>query len=214
MERIAAEFNATVLAITHPGKDASRGSIGSSLIESLAFAIWRVSLLDDNTIRLWVDKMKDGPAEFAVLYRVERGANGVPVVADLPPGEQVKYGAADDPKAQAQLSFKLDVLRTVRARWEAGHTDTVNLPTLAPLMAKQSHSDPEAVQNATASIGRRLRRHAAKGDTPGILAELMLCDGRGLPLTEPYTFKTWPEVEAVARCLGLEGQVGDDDPTY
>src|SRR4051794_22760661 len=41
MEVLADAFKAVVVAITHPGKDASRGSIGSSLVESLAYACGR-----------------------------------------------------------------------------------------------------------------------------------------------------------------------------
>jgi hypothetical protein len=62
MEHLGEAFNALVIAITHPGKDATRGSIGSSLIESLAFAIWYVSLNGDAAVFVKVDKMKDGPA--------------------------------------------------------------------------------------------------------------------------------------------------------
>lgn len=80
MEALASAFNATVLGITHPGKDASRGAIGSKLVEDLSFFVWQVSH-EAGVVRAWIDKMKEGPAEFAVPYRVETG--GVPVVVDM-----------------------------------------------------------------------------------------------------------------------------------
>ena len=88
MERLAAAFDATVIAVTHPGKDPARGSIGSSLVESLTFAIWKISF-DGSAVRVCVDKMKDGPADFTVPLKVEFADNGVPVVVEMPLGERL-----------------------------------------------------------------------------------------------------------------------------
>jgi hypothetical protein len=69
MERLGAAFDATVVAVTHPGKDSDIGAIGSSLIESLAFAIWRV-ILDGEAVFVEIQKMKDGPGEFSIPFKV------------------------------------------------------------------------------------------------------------------------------------------------
>lgn len=95
MERMGAAFNALVAAITHPGKDDSKGSIGSSLIESLAFAIWGVRRVDD-AVFVTIEKMKDGPAEFTKAFKVEHQANGVPVITDPAPGEHLVAARKDD----------------------------------------------------------------------------------------------------------------------
>lgn len=97
IERLGAAFDATVIAVTHPGKDSDKGAIGSSLIESLAFAIWQVSL-DGEAVFVDVQKMKDGPAEFVVPFKVAwvgpqgepvAAKSGVPVVVEAVPGEQL-----------------------------------------------------------------------------------------------------------------------------
>jgi len=203
MERLATAFDATVIGITHPGKDISRGAIGSIQVENLSFAIWKISSLNDNTVRLWLDKMKDGPAEFDVLFRVERVNGGVPVVTDLPPGERVNFGAADDPKDKAKFDFKLDVLRALRTRWEEGYSEPLALVAVAEALVGNAITGDER-GNAVESAEKRLRRHAYKGEVPGILAELMRCDSRGLPLRHPHIFKPWPEVEPIARRLGMD----------
>jgi hypothetical protein len=114
----------------------------------------------------------------------------------------VKFGTTDDPKEKAKLDFKLDVLRVQRDRWASGYTAAPALVAVAGALAADNDKDDR--ENAQASIERQLRRHAAKGEVPGILAELMVCDRRGLPLSNPYTFKTWPEVEPIARRLGMD----------
>jgi Bifunctional DNA primase/polymerase, N-terminal/AAA domain len=98
MERLARDFGATVVAITHPGKDPTKGAIGSSLVESLTFAIWKINF-DGSVVRLYVDKMKDGPAEFTVPLKVEWGDGGTPVVVAVPDGEAARLAV---PASQQQ----------------------------------------------------------------------------------------------------------------
>jgi hypothetical protein len=95
MERLAKAFDATVIAVTHPGKDQTKGAIGSSLVESLTFGIWQISF-DDQHVRLYVGKLKDAAAEFVIPFKIEPAADGTPVVVELAPGEYRKIVARDD----------------------------------------------------------------------------------------------------------------------
>jgi len=122
MERFAAAFDATVVAVTHPGKDSDKGAIGSSLIESLAFSIWRVGL-DGEAVFAEVQKMKDGPAEFTVPFKVTwlgkggeqvQAGKGTPVVVEVAPGEQLARASQSD---DAQVSE--GVVRGVLVRCQA-----------------------------------------------------------------------------------------------
>jgi hypothetical protein len=115
MERLGKPFNALVIAITHPGKDASRGSIGSSLIESLAFAIWYVTL-SDGVVRVKVDKMKDGPAEFENAFKVSKNAAGVPLIVDPAEGEIIAPPVSHDDGLVSETAVRL-ILGTRRGKY-------------------------------------------------------------------------------------------------
>jgi hypothetical protein len=87
LDRIARELGATVVAITHPpgDGDATR-AIGSTLQGKLTYAEIHVTY-DKRTglQRLHVEKMKNGEADgFDVFMRNEPGADGVPVMVDVP----------------------------------------------------------------------------------------------------------------------------------
>lgn len=119
METLATAFNALVLGITHPGKDASRGAIGSKLVEDLSFFVWQLSH-EAGVVRAYIDKMKDGPAEFTVPYRVMAG--GVPVVVDCSAEERavlLKGGPTHD-------ELRDTVYKRVFDRVVAGETFTIN----------------------------------------------------------------------------------------
>ena len=85
MERLAEAFNASVIAITHPGKDGSKGSIGSSLVESLAYAIWHIEAEEAGDrqwdVNLHVKKMKDGPQDFHLAFVSKAEEGHAPVVS-------------------------------------------------------------------------------------------------------------------------------------
>lgn len=102
MERLGAAFDATVIAITHPGKDESRKAIGSSLFDSLAFAVWKVRLSGE-TVFVTVEKMKDGPADFTVAAKIASGDDGVPVVVDVASGEALPLPASDNLVTEATV---------------------------------------------------------------------------------------------------------------
>jgi hypothetical protein len=114
MERLGATFNALVIGVTHPGKDSAKGSIGSSLIESLAFAIWYIRR-DGDAVFATVEKMKDGPAEFATPFKVIWSDRGVPIVADPAPGEALPTTKNDE--------LREVNLRSILAQHEAYGTD-------------------------------------------------------------------------------------------
>lgn len=81
LEQLGKPWNATVLYITHPGKDEDRGAIGSKQQENQGYAVWRVEHDDNGIVRVHVEKMKDGKAGFTVPMRVKLG--GIPVVYEM-----------------------------------------------------------------------------------------------------------------------------------
>jgi hypothetical protein len=77
---LAQRFQSGVTFAHHPGKDTSRGMLGSVLLEALADFVLKVTHRDG---KVWVDvqKLKDGPADRTVSYGVDT-TRGVPVVVD------------------------------------------------------------------------------------------------------------------------------------
>lgn len=124
MERLGAPFNATVVAVTHPGKEDGKGAIGSSLIESLAFAILRVSL-DGEAVFVEVQKMKDGPAEFRIPFKVvwegPQGEvavkQGVPVIVEAAPGEQLERDAKHQIRLRDDDKISLSALEMALGKY-------------------------------------------------------------------------------------------------
>lgn len=82
--QLAYRFNAPVVGAHHPGKDATRGALGSVLLTALADFVWMVA--KDREGRVWVTitKMKDGPAEFSVPYKIDLD-HGAPVIGECGP---------------------------------------------------------------------------------------------------------------------------------
>jgi hypothetical protein len=132
MERLGAAFDAAVVAVTHPGKDTDKGAIGSSLIESLAFAIWRVDL-DGEAVFAEVQKMKDGPAEFSVPFKVTwlgklgepvPAGKGTPVVVEVAPGEHLERASRVDGEALvSEGKVRIELLRLQRYGRKSGITE-------------------------------------------------------------------------------------------
>jgi hypothetical protein len=69
-----------VIFIHHPKRD-GKGASGSVQIENSAYATWHISVENETEVICWVDKMKDGKAEFEVRYRADM-SNGAPVILD------------------------------------------------------------------------------------------------------------------------------------
>src|SRR5271165_930474 len=78
--KLATRFDATVIMAHHPGKDASRGPLGSVLLTALADFAWTVRA-KDNKVWVHVSKMKDGPSDFSVPYGIDM-THGAPVIVD------------------------------------------------------------------------------------------------------------------------------------
>lgn len=88
MENVGRPYGATVLYVTHPGKDTERGVIGSKQQENQAWGQWRIDH-DAGAITLTVEKAKDGKQWYSVPMRVN--TDGVPVVRDLSPADLARH---------------------------------------------------------------------------------------------------------------------------
>jgi hypothetical protein len=175
MERLAAAFDAAVVAITHPGKDSTKGSIGSSLIESLAYAIWKITLKKaTEEITLRVEKMKDGEADFSVHFAVERDERRVPVIVDgkapvAPPAAEAS--PLDAPTASDHQSLRDRVIDALRL-----HTSPLTTARLSVLLVpKEPDENGEDHGRRLEALAKRLQRNAAISDKgkAGKLADLV-----------------------------------------
>jgi hypothetical protein len=175
MERLAAAFDAAVVAITHPGKDSTKGSIGSSLIESLAYAIWKITLKKaTEEITLRVEKMKDGEADFSVHFAVERDERRVPVIVDgkapvAPPAAEAS--PLDAPTASDHQSLRDRVIDALRL-----HTSPLTIARLSVLLVpKEPDENGEDHGRRLEALAKRLQRNAAISDKgkAGKLADLV-----------------------------------------
>ena len=197
MEYLAQGFGgALVIGVNHPGKDAARGGIGSSLIESLAYAIWRVSLKDE-VVTLLVDKMKDGPAEFKLTLRVNKSEGGVPVIVEIPAEERAAAAKASEAEAarldQAQV-LKAQVIAAVKRLHEAGK-DGVSIGDVANELAKGAEAD-DSLNSFESIKGKIYRGVRERKGGPAPFADLLVLDPTGMPLTSPVKFKPWPVLAA------------------
>jgi hypothetical protein len=77
------QFNALIIIIHHEGKDADKGAIGSSLLSGNADTVLYLRKLDDQTVTVDVEKMRDGQDGFTVGYRVQRFNSGVPALSPM-----------------------------------------------------------------------------------------------------------------------------------
>lgn len=184
MEYLAQGFGgALVIGVNHPGKDAARGGIGSSLIESLAYAIWRVSLKDE-VVTLLVDKMKDGPAEFKLTLRVTKSEGGVPVIVEIPAEERAAAAKASEAEAarldQAQV-LKAQVIAAVKRLHEAGK-DGVSIGDVANELAKGAEAD-DSLNSFESIKGKIYRGVRERKGGPAPFADLLVLDPTGMPLT-------------------------------
>jgi hypothetical protein len=79
-DKLSQRFQAVVVFAHHPGKDKSRGMLGSALLEALADFVLKVRH-QDGKVWVEVEKLKDGPADRTVSYDVDT-TRGIPVVVD------------------------------------------------------------------------------------------------------------------------------------
>jgi hypothetical protein len=172
-DEIARAWNALVILIHHPGKNQEKGSMGSALIESLAYAVWHVSKeAESDTVRCWVNKMKDGRAEFDVRYGIGWTAPGnVPCVRDRTSGER-----------QRQCdTFRRDVLAAL-AGCPDGQASTQELAER--LVTANGADRSRHVENMV----RTLQRAIGTKDKPGKLSDLIERDRYG-EFMKPYIFR-------------------------
>ncbi len=74
-------FNALVIVSHHEGKDVARGMSGNKQLECSPDTVLYQSLVNDTTVEVHVEKMRDGRDDFSIGYRVSRASNGTPVLA-------------------------------------------------------------------------------------------------------------------------------------
>ncbi|HEV8032032.1 MAG TPA: AAA family ATPase [Stellaceae bacterium] len=82
MEEIAKGFGgATVLATRHPPLATDGRGTGSNEFVSLAYFQWLISAAG-GIVTVHADKIKNGPDDFDVRYKIVEGGGGVPVIAE------------------------------------------------------------------------------------------------------------------------------------
>lgn len=194
---IAAGFGgATVLLVHHTGKDEAKGARGSSAI--IADADFVLKLAADKaagTARLRVEKMRDGPADYDVHFRVTPAANGVPIARRIEPGEYRSLTAS------TRSRLGLDVGRALRKLGAVGQDDAVTTPVLAQqLVHEKEQADPDKPvtadqhDRAVQAAARKLTDHLKpKEGQPGDLLAYAVCDDWGEPV-KPYMWAL-PEPE-------------------
>jgi hypothetical protein len=140
---------ALIIMIGHP-KRGGEGMMGSVNIENLTYAQWNITrkrIDGQPIISCWVDKMKDGQAEFNIDYVQDAGPGGVPVIRDLNKAE--KYEQAKS----ALYGVVKKILEEQRAK--------IKMADMVDLVA------PYGFSQAT------LYRHTGNAKKPGPLADLL-----------------------------------------
>jgi hypothetical protein len=140
--RIASAFRATVIALTHPSDPTSGNTMqafGSRLQGNLVYATVHIHYNDKTGVqRVHVAKMKNGEKHgFDVFMRNAPGADGVPVMVDVPADEWEALASrrkpADievepepttvdqiEPTSTVAADLRSQVLGAIRALYEAG----------------------------------------------------------------------------------------------
>jgi len=90
---LARRFGCPVVFAGHPGKDTSKGMMGSYLFEALADFVWCVTH-KGGKIFVRVEKLKDGEADRTEFFAVDKSRR-VPVIIDAPAEPQPKIGEVE-----------------------------------------------------------------------------------------------------------------------
>lgn len=97
---LALRFDATVVIAHHPGKDPTKGAMGSKLFTALADFVWKV-WANGGEVWVKVKKMKDGPADHSHAYIADM-TRGAPVIRPRTVAEQmIQRAAQTDPLVEA-----------------------------------------------------------------------------------------------------------------
>jgi hypothetical protein len=78
-QRLANAFNALVVLLTHPGKDDTRGPVGSYAFTARADVVLLLNRQKEDTLAVTVEKMKSGPGGHTIAYSVDTH-DGIPLV--------------------------------------------------------------------------------------------------------------------------------------
>jgi hypothetical protein len=162
---LAERFGCPVVFAGHPGKDTTKGMMGSYLFEALADFVWCVSH-KSGKIFVKVEKLKDGEADRTEVFAVDK-SRGVPVIIDAPAEAQPKIGEVERPDPFADFVKKF--LDTDKRAFDA----EALAKNLAPLQSKHGFD--------YTAIGQKLRRMANNGSLNGYV--ILVGEGRGRDIT-------------------------------
>jgi hypothetical protein len=113
-DRLMEAWKCLVILIHHPKREGT-GASGSVQIENSAYATWHIKVENETDVVCWVDKMKDGKAEFEVRYLADM-SQGSPVILNAKkhekPTNSFRYGLE-------QVLRKIPQGSTVNIAWVA-----------------------------------------------------------------------------------------------
>lgn len=87
-------FNCATVVLTNHPKRGGEENIGSVMFGNLVFTELQVTADSANEVKLFVAKMKDGPADRVIRYPIIKAGNGVPVIGPSF-GESLKAAVVD-----------------------------------------------------------------------------------------------------------------------
>jgi len=190
--RMAEAFNATVVLIGHPPLAGGERTLGSVLIPDHAFFNLGVQFDKGSGIAtLHLIHMKEGPDDFSVHFKRVM-VDDVPVLTDCAAGEKPLHAKAKLTETELKRqNFRRQVADAIRSHVEREGDSRVNTVTLAAYMTEGEPQDTRG--NAEESLVRRMQRQAGKA-----LRQLVVCDRRGEPVTNPILFKAWSEIAGLS----------------
>ena len=198
---LAAGFDATVIISTHPNKDSGDGSAsGSVFFGALTFAEWHIRRQGEDAVRCWVDKMKDGPAEFAVFYKVNTNADGTPIIGDVTAEElreieRKTVGPVKSPEGLEATELGKKILPLLRQAAKDGKLP-IEVRTIAEALVLQEHGNGASENDFKRNVEseqKQIRRQIGADAKPGPLYELAEIDRYGRLITKPAYRLRLPE---------------------
>lgn len=156
--RLAKTFAAAVIFVAHSGKDQARGVRGSSAFTANADFVWQItSDKEAGTVRLRVEKMRDGPDGFSVYFKVSPATNGVPVARRISKSEHAALTAT------GLSADRQDVAKALRRLGPEPVTTYILASALIPPEPNQREEDREKLVKAEVHRLQRLARSAKDG---------------------------------------------------
>jgi AAA domain len=209
-EDLAKAFGAVVVISHHPGKDESRGGMGSNLFISRTYFQWTLRH-KDSVVRVTIDKLKGGISGGTLRYLVESGMRDVPVIRAMTEEEIAAHrakqpappnlaaeNATDDPVLEQLASDVVNVLKKIPVPTPLRDI-ALRMMENDPALLKQAHqrlsakdaetlTPDEVKERCVQALIKRLKREIGDEKTPGRLAPFVLKigNGRALKFATPY----------------------------